>query len=98
MGDIASILDNYFDIASEDIYDNHNDLFGNRELEEIAAYVIGRKIKYIVGNSSDLKKRLERILSQKRAMIVQRIAVNHSKSELMLSLILENLLTGILEN
>ena len=62
-------------------------------MEEIAAYVIGRKIKYIVGNSTDLKERLEYILTEKRARIAQRMAVNQSKSELMLRQILENLLT-----
>ena len=98
LGDIASIFDNYFDIASEDIYDNHNDLFGNRKLDEIAAYVIGRKIKYIVGDSSDLKARLAHILTHKRAIIAQKIAANHSKSEIAVSQILQNLLDGILEN
>jgi predicted nucleotidyltransferase len=95
--DIAAISEFYFDRFSEDIYDNHNDLFGNRELEEISAYVIGRKIKHIIGDSSSLKIRIENILTEKQDAIAQRIADKSSKPEDEVSKILKNLLEGILE-
>ncbi len=62
--DIAEILNRYFDIDSDDIFDNHNDLFNERELEDIGARVIGRKISYILGSSVDLKQRIIHILEQ----------------------------------
>ena len=98
LGDITLIFDNYFDLTSDDIYDNHNDLFGDTiELDEIAAHVIGRKIKYIIGDSIDLRTRLTHILTEKRAVIAQRIAANDSKSESEITQILTHLLDGILE-
>jgi predicted nucleotidyltransferase len=60
--DISEILTRYFDIDSDDIFENHNDLFNERELEDIAARVIGRKISYILGDSDDLKQRIIKIL------------------------------------
>lgn len=98
LGDIALILDNYFDRFDDDIYDNHSDLFGDRELEEIAAYVIGRKIKHIIGNSTHLKQRLTHILTVKRDAITERMANLNSKPEESINRILQNLLGGILEN
>jgi predicted nucleotidyltransferase len=98
LGDIALIFDNYFDLSSDDIYDNHNDLFGDIELNEIAAHVIGRKIKYIIGDSIDLKTRLSHILTEKRVVIAQRMAANDSKPENVISQILDHLLAGILQN
>jgi predicted nucleotidyltransferase len=98
LGDIAQILDNYFDLESDDIYDNHNDLFDEIGLNEIAAHVIGRKIRYIIGDSIDLKTRLSHILTEKRAIITQRMAANDSKPESVVNQILNHLLAGILEN
>jgi predicted nucleotidyltransferase len=95
--DIASILDAYFDLSSEDIYDNHNDLFGERTLEEIAAHVIGRKIKYILGDSTNLRERIKEILTKKRAIIAKRMAINNPKPENMFNDILRHLLAGVLE-
>jgi predicted nucleotidyltransferase len=98
LGDIGLILDNYFDRFDNDIYDNHNDLFGDRELEHIAAYVVGRKIKHIIGNSAHLKERLTHILTAQRAEITKRMANLNSKTEEYINRILQNLLDGILEN
>jgi predicted nucleotidyltransferase len=95
--DIGAIFEHYFDRFSEDIYDNHNDLFGGRELDEISAYVIGRKIDYILGDSASLKIRLINILTEKREEITSRIANKSSKPEDEVSRILKNLLDGILE-
>lgn len=95
--DIAAISEFYFYRFSEDIYDNHNDLFGDRELDEISAYVIGRKIKHIIGNSLSLKTRIINILTEKQDAIAQRIANKSSKSEDEVSQVLKNLLEGVLE-
>lgn len=62
--DIAEILKRYFNIASDDIFDNHNDLFNEQDLDKIAARVIGRKISYILGDSVGLKQLVIQILEQ----------------------------------
>lgn len=48
--DCISIIKNYFAIESDLIYNEHNDLFGepNRELETIAARVIGREMRSLL--------------------------------------------------
>lgn len=67
--DINSILQHYFDLQSEFIFENHNDLFTNEELmaeetalSEVAAIVIGREIKKIISANDTLLKRIENIL------------------------------------
>ncbi len=62
--DIAEILKRYFLIDSDDIFDNHYDLLDEPDLEKIAARVIGRKISYILGDSSNLKQLVILILEQ----------------------------------
>lgn len=62
--DITEILKRYFDVASDDIFDNHYDLFEDFELEEISARVIGRKISYILGDSDNLKQQVIQILEK----------------------------------
>ena len=97
--DIALILDNYFNTFSDDIYAYHTDLFGeNVELEDIAAHVVGRKIKIIIGNSEDLKQRIMGILTFKKSNIAMRLVAGTQKSEATAQRILENLLAGIVEN
>lgn len=67
--DINSILQHYFDLQSEFIFENHNDLFTNEELmaeetalSEVASIVIGREIKKIIAANDTLHKRIENIL------------------------------------
>ncbi|MBI2269279.1 MAG: nucleotidyl transferase AbiEii/AbiGii toxin family protein [Bacteroidetes bacterium] len=61
--DVRLILDHYFDIESDIIYENHNDLFeNNAELPHIAARVLGRQMKLILDRSTDLKQRVISIL------------------------------------
>ena len=64
-GDIAGILMNYFELQSDLIYDHHHDLFEKeeRELTEIAAIVVGREIKKICADNSQLHNRIQRIVS-----------------------------------
>lgn len=63
--DIASIIDHFFDLQADRIYEKHNDLFGDDTvtLEEISASVIGREIKHIVGENVTLLDRLTSILN-----------------------------------
>ena len=63
--DIASIIDHFFDLQADLIYEKHNDLFGDDTvtLEEISASVIGREIKHIVGENITLLDRLTSILN-----------------------------------
>ena len=61
--DVRLIFDHYFDIESDIIYENHNDLFDNNaELPHIAARVLGRQMKLILDRSIDLKQRVVSIL------------------------------------
>lgn len=47
---------NFFDLQTELIYEHHSDLFGGNDLnlEEIAAIVIGREIRKIIGHNENL--------------------------------------------
>lgn len=62
--DITDIILNFFDIESEVIYEDHNDLF-NRDLElhEIAAVVIGRERSKILSTNKALRDRVVKLLS-----------------------------------
>jgi predicted nucleotidyltransferase len=64
--DCISIIKNYFSIESDLIYDEHNDLFGdpNRELETIAARVIGREMRKPLDQDAKLKERTMGILNR----------------------------------
>ena len=63
IGDIGKILQHYFDIESDIIYEHHNDLFDSTaELPLIAARVLGRQMQIILSRSAELKKRIASIL------------------------------------
>lgn len=64
--DIGIIISHYFHIEDNLIYDKHNDLFDDEdlELEDIAATVIGRELKPILASNRSLQDRLLGILSQ----------------------------------
>jgi predicted nucleotidyltransferase len=100
--DIADIMKRYFDLTDDDIFDNHNDLFNERELDEIAARVIGRKISYILGDSLDLKQLiiqiLERNIEDPNNSRMARIMVQvNEKSEHEAAHLLSEMLIGIKE-
>lgn len=63
-GDIASIIQNYFDLQSDNIYKNHTDLFDNADftLQKAGARIIGREIKTIIELNTVLKLRITDIL------------------------------------
>lgn len=68
--DIANIIENYFDLQTDLIYEEHNDIFAVDDgaldqllLEEIAAEVLGREIKEIVKDNLELLRRVQNILA-----------------------------------
>ena len=66
--DVGSILEHYFDLEAEHIYEHHSDLFTetekDNELQDIAATVIGREIKATIGENSALLQRVKTILER----------------------------------
>jgi predicted nucleotidyltransferase len=81
--DIARILQHYFEIATEVIYDDHNDLFvDNCQLPMIAARVLGRQIGYIVQPSEYLKNKVIEVISTELA--------KNTDSHLLQQLIIDN--------
>lgn len=64
--DIANIINHYFDLQAEMIYENHADLFTDEEesLNEISANVVGREIYKIVATNQSLHQRLINIISK----------------------------------
>lgn len=66
--DVGSIIEHYFDLEAERIYEHHSDLFTetekDNELQDIAATVIGREIKITIGENSALLQRVKTILER----------------------------------
>lgn len=62
--DISTILQHYFDIAEDDIFENHNDLFSDDEFDITltAARVMGRQMAPIVALSNALRQRIDQII------------------------------------
>ena len=62
--DLSDILKHYFDMNSENIYENHLDLFEQEDFEllDVSATVIGREIRNIVIRSTQLYERIRKIL------------------------------------
>jgi len=62
--DIVQIIENYFEVEKEMIWEEHHDLFDeDSELIEIGAKVIGREINQIISENKTLKERVLNILS-----------------------------------
>jgi predicted nucleotidyltransferase len=64
--DISKILKHFFDMYADEIYENHNDLFGNNEfdLNLIAARVMGREISKISKRSVTLYNRIKKLFEE----------------------------------
>lgn len=64
--DIYNVVDHYFDLQAELIYEHHADIFEGEAIteNEIAALVIGREIKKIAAENEKLRERLTAILSK----------------------------------
>ncbi len=62
--DCISIIQNYFNLQSDLIYNHHNDLFGddNFALEQISARVIGREMRKSLNQNDALRERAIKIL------------------------------------
>lgn len=62
--DVSNILKHFFDMYAEEIFENHNDLFGDNtfELHLIAARVMGREINKIAKRNEILHNRLKDLL------------------------------------
>lgn len=77
--DVGIIIRHYFHVEDNLIYNKHNDLFDNEdlELEDIAAHVIGRELKPILASNNSLKNRILDILflSQKHHQRIPELIV-----------------------
>lgn len=62
--DISKILKHFFEMYADEIYENHNDLFGSEdaELNLIAARVMGREMSKIAKRNESLFNRLQELL------------------------------------
>ena len=102
--DILLILDKYFEMYDEEIYEYHNDLFEDDKdnLVLISARVLGRKAAEILAKSDRLKNRIFKVLNEniqdpKNSKIAEKWAIEHDKTiEYAISL-LEELRIGIIE-
>lgn len=79
--DCIQIVQNYFNLQSDIIYEHHNDLFGNDELtlELISARVIGREMRKTLDQNNALRERTALILEshitqQEKSTFVLRMA------------------------
>jgi len=68
-GDIAGIIQHFFDLQSDLIYDHHSDLFTDindeiTDLSEISLIVVGREIKRIIRDNVELLNRIKNILEK----------------------------------
>lgn len=66
--DISDVLNHYWDMHSNEIYENHNDIFTEEGLEsitttELAARVMGREIKIIAKRDEKLLARIANLLA-----------------------------------
>ena len=62
--DVSNVLKHFFDMYAEEIFENHNDLFGDNpfELHLIAARVMGREMNKIAKRNEILHNRLKDLL------------------------------------
>jgi predicted nucleotidyltransferase len=65
--DISDVLNHYFDMHSDEIYEKHSDIFTDENAEsatlpELAARVLGREIKVIAQRNKKLKERIANML------------------------------------
>lgn len=73
--DIASIIEHYFDLQANHIYDFHSDIFVDgalnleeSKLDEISAIVIGREVRKIASSNTALQNRLKGMLQKHIAL------------------------------
>lgn len=101
--DITIILKNYFDIEIDNIYDLHNDLFGdNRDNSLIAARVLGRQMKSIFARSKDVEERITSIIQREidnpeKSKIAELMVAGTDNEIISAIAILKEILEGIRE-
>ncbi len=63
--DISEILEHYFDMTADEIYDSYSSLFDweNSSLPQISATVLGMKMREIAARNKKIWQRLEKILA-----------------------------------
>ncbi|RYE15391.1 MAG: hypothetical protein EOP45_18530 [Sphingobacteriaceae bacterium] len=100
--DIANILMHFFDLQTELIYEQHSDLFGEEDLnlEEIAAIVIGREIRKIIGHNEKLLIRFQGIVTgllerQEDSAFIRNVVSETGSTVVHALLLLKGLLTGL---
>lgn len=101
--DLAQIIEHYFEITSEDIYENHHDLFeDDSDLKLIAARVLGRHVYTILKKSEPLQNRVISLLTNQtssvsKSSLAQAMSIN-TKTKIAESFqLLQALLHGIKE-
>ena len=63
--DISKILKHFFEMYTNEIYDNHNDLFGpGVDLDLLAANVMGREMAKIAKRNPELYSRIQQLLEK----------------------------------
>lgn len=99
--DVSNILKHFFNMYVEEIYENHNDLFGddNLDLHLIAARVMGREMNKISKRSDVLYNRIKNLLDVNTKDIdMARIMVEFYENTIEDNLaILEQIKAGYLE-
>lgn len=90
--DISDILLNYFEMFSDHIFENHNDLFGESDdddfLTMVAVQVLGREVGKIAGRNKALTDRVMRIIREN----------TESASTSKIAAIMANFLKNTIEN
>jgi hypothetical protein len=99
-----SIIQNFFNLQKDIIYDHHNDLFGDdRSLELISARVIGREMGKPLDQNTELKERVVKILQghialkEKSSFILKMASFMYLATE-DCARYLEEVLNGIIDN
>lgn len=105
--DIANILMNYFELEAPMIYQYHNDLFAEdkpeRELEEIASIVVGRKLKKLLNSNHALLQRTFHIIEsftekREKSEFVRQMAQETNTDTDKMTVLLNCILIGLKEN
>jgi len=83
--DIINIIDHYFNLQSDLIYENHADLCESDDqeitLEEISAAVIGREIKKMIKDNEKLHLRVQRIISEELQLMEKSAFIRNMVNE-----------------
>lgn len=102
--DILQIIEKYFEMYSDEIYKEHNDLFDQDEFDmlKISSRVLGRKVASILMKSERLKERIlsvldDNIKSPVESTIAIKWALEHDYEVEYTINLLEELKQGILE-